>query len=236
MTPAALLAAVAVALGAVAQTTTGFGFSLLSAPFLIAAYQAPTGVQLNLMLSLVVNLAVLAREHRRVDFRAAGLLLAPAVAAAVPVGYAVRQSPAGPVTVIAGVICLAGVMALARGRELPSVTGRAGTMAVGAVSGGMNATAGIGGPPVVLFAVNAGWPPAMARPTMQLFFLGLNLVTIASLGRPDRFPLAVVAGFAVGVVAGALMVGRWPEAAVRRATLALAAAGSVLAIARGLTA
>jgi hypothetical protein len=88
----------------------------------------------------------------------------------------------------------------------------------------------------VLFAVNAGWPPAMARPTMQLFFLGLNLVTIASLGRPDRFPLAVVAGFAVGVVAGALMVGRWPEAAVRRATLALAAAGSVLAIARGLTA
>jgi hypothetical protein len=34
----ALLAVVAVALGAVAQFATGFGFSLVSGPFLIAAY------------------------------------------------------------------------------------------------------------------------------------------------------------------------------------------------------
>lgn len=231
----ALLAAVAVALGAVAQFATGFGFSLVSAPFLIAAYRAPTGVQLNLVLSVVVNLALLAREHRGIDFRAAGLLLLPAMAATVPVGLAVRHSHPGPLTVVAGVICLTGVLALASGRQFRRVSSRAGTVVVGALSGGMNATASISGPPVVLFALNAGWPPNRARPTMQVFFLGLNLITLAALGWPDRLPIGVVTAFAAGVVAGALLAGRLPEAVVRPATLALAAVGSVLAIVRGVT-
>ncbi len=236
MTVPALLAGVAVALGAVAQFATGFGFSLVCAPFLIAAYRAPTGVQLNMVLSVVINVALLAREHRGIDFRAAGLLLVPAMVATVPVGYVVRHSRPGPLTVVAGLICLTGVAALARGREFRSVTGRAGTVAVGAVSGGMNVTAGISGPPVVWFAVNAGWPSERARPTIQLFFLGLNLVTLATLGWPARLPLGIVAALAAGVVAGVLLAGRLPAAAVRPATLALAATGSVLAIARGLTA
>ncbi|MDQ3946780.1 MAG: sulfite exporter TauE/SafE family protein, partial [Actinomycetota bacterium] len=208
----ALLAAVAVALGAVAQSATGFGFSLVSAPFLIAAYRAPTGVRLNLVFSLVINLALLAREHRRVDLRAAGLLLVPATVVTVPVALAVRRSQPGPMTVMAGLMCLAGVAALARGRQFRGMSGLAGTAAAGAVSGGMNAAAGISGPPVVLFAINARWPLERARPTMQLFFFGLNAVTLASLGWPDRLPLGVVIGFAAGVVAGALLAGRLPEA------------------------
>ena len=231
----ALMATVAVALGAVVQFATGFGFSLVSAPFLIAAYRAPTGVQLNLVLSVVVNLALLAREHRGIDFRAAGSLLVPAMVATIPVGYAVRHSHPGPLTVLAGVICLAGVGALASGRQFRRVSSRAGTVVVGAVSGGMNATASISGPPVVLFAVNAGWPLNRARPTMQVFFLGLNMVTLAALGWPDRFPLGVVTAFAAGVLAGALLAGRLPETFVRPATLALAGVGSVLAIVRGVT-
>ncbi|MGH8972393.1 MAG: sulfite exporter TauE/SafE family protein [Acidimicrobiia bacterium] len=232
----ALLAAVAVAVGAVVQWATGFGFSLVCAPFLIAAYKAPTGVQLNLVLSVVVNLALLTREHRRIDYRAVGLLLVPAMVAAVPAAYVVRHARTGPLTVVAGLICLAGVVALARGRELRGLAGRSGTAVVGVVSGGMNAAAGISGPPVVLYAVNARWPVDRARPTLQLFFLGLNVVTLASLGVPDRLPLPIVAGFAAGVLGGAALAGRLPEAAVRPATLALAGAGSVLAVVRGLTA
>jgi hypothetical protein len=232
---AALLAAVAVALGAVTQTATGFGFSLVSAPFLIAAYRAPTGVQITVLLSLLVNLAVLGREHRRTDVRAAGLLILPAVAVAVPLGYLVRQSPPGPATVVAGLVCLAAVTALAAGQRFHGLDTPAGRLAVGAVSGGMNATAGMSGPPVALFAAHARWPLAMARPTMQLVFLSINLTTIVGLGWPDRLPLGVLAGFAAGISAGAVVVGRLPEAIVRPATLAVAGVGSVLAIARGLS-
>jgi uncharacterized membrane protein YfcA len=230
-----LLAAGAVAAGVVAQAVTGFGFSLVSAPFLIAAYRAPTGVQLNLLLSLAVNVAVLSREHRHADRRAAVLLLVPAVVAIVPAAYVARRLSAGPLTVAAGLVCLAAVAALATGGRLRRLTGRAGTAVVGLLSGVMNVVAGISGPPVVLFALNAQWPPERVRPTMQLFFVGLNALTLLSLGRPDRLPAVLLVGFAAGLAGGALLAGRPSGPAVRAATLAIAAAGSVLAVARGLT-
>jgi uncharacterized membrane protein YfcA len=231
----ALLAAVAVAFGVVVQWATGFGFSLVCAPFLIAAYKAPSGVRLTLVLSMIVNLALLAREHRGIDYRAVVLLLLPAMLVAVPVAYVVRHSRTGPLTVVAGLICLAGVVALARGRELRGLAGRSGTAVVGAVSGGMNAVAGMSGPAAVLYALNARWPVDRARPTLQLYFLGLNVVTLVSVGGPDRLPVPIVVGFVAGVLGGAALAGRLPEAAVRPATLALAGVGSIIAVARGLT-
>jgi uncharacterized membrane protein YfcA len=232
---AELLAAVAVAAGVAAQALTGFGFSLVSAPFLVAAYRAPTGVQLNLVLSMAVNLAVLAREHRRVDGRAAALLLAPALLAVIPAAYAARRVSSGSLTVTAGVVCLLAVAFLARGSGLRRGSGRAGTAAVGFVSGAMNVFAGMSGPPVVLFALGARWPVERARPTMQLFFFGLNAVTIVSLGWPDRFPAGLAVGFAVGVLGSAPLSGRPSHGSLRTAMLAIAALGSVLAIVRGLT-
>jgi uncharacterized membrane protein YfcA len=226
---------VAVAVGVAAQAVTGFGFSLVSAPFLVAAYRAPTGVQLNVLLSMAVNVAVLAREHRRVDYRAAGLLLAPAVVAIVPAAYAVHRLARGPLTVAAGLVCLAAVAALAAGVRLRRGSGRTGTAVAGLLSGAMNVVAGISGPPVVLFALNADWPPERLRPTMQLFFLGLNTLTLLSLGLPHRMPGGLVVGFAAGWLTAHLLGHRPSVDAVRRGTLLLAAAGSALAIGRGLT-
>jgi uncharacterized membrane protein YfcA len=230
------LAAVAVAAGVAAQALTGFGFSLVSAPFLVAAYRAPTGVQLNLVLSMAVNLAVLAREHRHVDGRAAALLLAPALLAVVPAAYVARRVSSGSLTVTAGVVCLLAVAFLARGNGLRRGGGRAGTASVGLLSGVMNVFAGMSGPPVVLFALGARWPVQRARPTLQLFFLGLNVVTVVSLGWPDRFPAVLAVGFALGVLGSTLLRGRPSQGSLRTATLAIAALGSALAIVRGLTA
>ncbi|MDQ1516146.1 MAG: uncharacterized protein QOE80_1976 [Actinomycetota bacterium] len=235
MSGAALLAALAVAVGVAAQSVTGFGFSLVCAPFLIAAYRAPTGVQLNLLLSLVVNLVVLGREHRHADPRAAGLLLAPALVAIVPAAYAVHRLSPGPLTVAAGVVCFAATAAMAAGARLPRLSGRLGAAVVGLLSGAMNTVAGISGPPVVLFALNARWPPERVRPTMQLFFLGLNALTLASLGPPPRLPPGLVIGFAAGWLAARRFGHRASLPAVQKGTLLLAAAGGAVALARGLT-
>ena len=53
-------------------------------------------MQLNLLLSAAVNVAVLVREHRHADARTAALLLAPAAVAILPAAYAVRRAPRGP--------------------------------------------------------------------------------------------------------------------------------------------
>ena len=232
----ATLAAVAVGLGAVSQSTTGFGFSLVCAPFLVAAYRAPAGVQLNLVLSVALNLVLLGQERRGVDGRAAALLLVPAGVATFAVGGLIRLTGgahSSALTIVAGGLCLAGVAAVASGRRSRHVTGRVGTAVVGAVSGGMNVTAGIGGPPVVLFSINAGWAPERARPTMQAFFFGINLLAIAALGLPHRLPLGLVAGLLAGLVVGRIAAGRVSAGRIYQATLAIATTGSLLAILRG---
>jgi len=235
VTGPALLAALAVAVGVAAQAITGFGFSLVCAPFLIAAYRAPTGVQLNLVLSLTVNVVVLAREHRHADPRAAALLLAPALVAIVPAAYAVHRLSPGPLTVAAGIACLAATVVLAAGTHLPRLTGRRGAAVVGLLSGAVNSIAGISGPPVVLFALNARWPPETVRPTIQLFFLGLNALTLASLGLPHHVPPGLLVGFAAGWLTARLLGHRPSTSVVQKGTLVLAAAGSAVAIARGLS-
>ena len=230
-----VVAAVAVCFGTIAQAVTGFGFSLLSAPFLIAVYGAPDGVQLNLLLSTVLNVLLLLGDRQHLDRGAAARLLAPAVVATIVVGALVRGSEDDRLTVAAGLLCLGGVVAVARGRTLRRITGSIGTIVVGAVSGALNVAAGIGGPPVVLFGTTAGWSPEVARPTLQAFFLGINVVGLATLGLPHDRPIGLAIGGLIGLVAGRVVMRRLDADQVRRAVLFTAAGGSLLAVLRGLT-
>lgn len=228
------LAAGAVAVGAVAQAATGFGFSLIAAAFLVAAHEVPLGVQLNLVLSMAVNVGVLARTVRHADLRIAARLSGPAVVTSVSLGALIRATPGGPWTLVAGVVCLVAVVLVARGLGPELLRARGAVPVVGAVSGAMNVAAGIAGPPVVLLAIGARWSAAASVATMQVFFIVLNVAALATLGLPGRLPAEVVAAAAVGLVAGLALAPRLPPAAVRRATLLLAATGSLLAIGRGL--
>lgn len=226
------VAAAAVGAGAVAQAVTGFGFSLVSAPFLVAAGAAPRGVEWNLVLSAGLNLVLLARGWRLVRWADVGRLLVPAVATTVGFGYVARHADRRALTVAAGTVCLLATLLAASGWRRRRRPGAAGAVTAGGISGAMNVVAGIGGPPVVVYGLTAGWPAEVARPTLQAFFLGINAVGIPSLGVtsvPPVLPLALV----VGIVAGMAVARRLSEPAVRSTVLVIAGAGSSLAILRG---
>ncbi len=229
-----VLAWVMVGLGAAVQAVTGFGFSLVSAPFLIAAYHAPLAIQINLLLSVILNVLLVIANHRSMRVGSAFALLVPAGIATVAIGLVVRNSEGTGWTIAAGVLCLAGTLVVWSGASFPRLQGPAATVVAGGLSGALNVTTGIGGPPIVLFAVNARWSPEASRATMQLFFLGINTIGLIVLGLPGRFPLPLVGFVVVGLAAGGALAGRLPADRVRTVSLALAAAGSVLAIARAL--
>ncbi|MDQ1374120.1 MAG: uncharacterized protein QOJ09_1458, partial [Actinomycetota bacterium] len=73
-----VLAGLAVAAGAVAQAVTGLGFSLVSAPLLIALAGPRDGVRLNLVLSVLVNVVLLVPQRTHVRRRDVVRLLVPA--------------------------------------------------------------------------------------------------------------------------------------------------------------
>ena len=60
---AAVLAAVLV--GTLAQSVSGIGFALVCGPLLVAALGAQDGVRLAVLLSLVLNVVLLARLDRK---------------------------------------------------------------------------------------------------------------------------------------------------------------------------
>jgi uncharacterized membrane protein YfcA len=188
------------------------------------------GVRLGVALSLTLNLVLLVRHRRAVDARSALLLLVPAVVATPVLARLLRSAPVRLAEALAGAAALLGAAALAAGLQWRAARGRAGAVAAGVLSAGSNVVAAIGGPPVALYAANAGWPAETTRATLQLYFLVLNTVALAALGTPDvELPVLATgaAALAAGLLAGAPLARRVPETAAQRTTLALAAAGGL---------
>jgi uncharacterized protein len=230
-----LAATAAVLLGALAQSVSGIGFSLVCGPFLVAALGPADGVRLGVALSLALNLVLLLRLRRDVDVAGTLLLLVPAVVATPVLARLLREAPVRLAEALAGAAALLGALALAGGLRLRAATGRGGAVAAGVLSAGSNVVAAIGGPPVALYAANAGWDARTTRATLQLYFLVLNVVALAALGLPEVAPAllaACAAALVVGLVAGAPLARRVPEVAARRSTLALAGAGGLAVLVR----
>ncbi len=230
-------ALVAVAAGATAQAVTGIGFSLVCAPLLTIVLGGGDGVRVANVLAIAVNLLVVGRERRAADLRQVFLLLVPATFAALLTAWLIRSADPHVLAVVAGGLVLVTVAVLASGREAQRLAGRVGAVLAGAVSGAMNVAGGVGGPAVAGYALNARWSPAQTRATLGAYFLGINIVSVASRGVPPLSAwffvggaLAVLAGFAAGV----MMARRLDENAVRSWTLALAGLGAAAAIVQGL--
>lgn len=229
------LTALAVLVGAVAQSVSGIGFVLVCGPLLVAALGPADGVRLAVVLSLVVNVAVLARTGRQARMQPALLLLVPALVATPVLAWALRPAPERLAAGLAGASAVLGAAALAAGLRWPAARGRAGAVAAGVVSAAMNVAAAIGGPAIALYARNADWPATAMRSTAQVYFLGLNVVALLSLG-PPHVPggllVGCLAALAAGLVLGARVARRVAEPASRRLILALAAAGGLAVLAR----
>lgn len=224
------LVALAVGLGALAQSVSGIGFTLVSGPLLVAALGPADGVRLAVVLSLLVNVVVLTRTARHADLRAALLLLVPAVLATPVLVRLLRSAPERAAEALAGAATVLGATALASGLRWHAAGGRSGAVAAGVVSAAMNVMAGVGGPAVALYAVAAGWPASALRSTGQVYFLVLNVVALAWLGLPAvsaGLATGCVMALAVGLAVGAVVAPRVPEHAARRVTLLLAGTGGL---------
>jgi uncharacterized membrane protein YfcA len=231
------LAALAVLVGAVAQSVSGIGFVLVCGPLLVAALGPEDGVRLAVVLSLVINVAVLVRTWRQADLRTALLLLVPAAVATPVAARLLRAAPERLAEALAGACAVVGATALAAGLRWRAAHGRIGAVAAGVVSAAMNVAAGIGGPAIALYAGNAGWPSAAMRSTAQIYFLGLNAVALASLGFPrvgSGLLIACLGALGAGLLLGVAVVRHVPERIARQLTLSLAAVGGLVVLVRSI--
>jgi len=227
----------AAACGAGAQAITGFGFSLLCAPVLVQVVGPAHAVRLVNVLAVGINVLLLSSERRGADLRQAGGLLLPALVIAPATAWVVHRTGSRTLSICIGLLIVTCAVLLASGKRVRRLRGRRGLLAAGALSSAMNTASGVGGPAVAMYAVNAEWPIEMARPTMQVFFLGLNVVSFVALGAifPSPGVLALLAGAIIaGFTVGRLLRTQLPRSAAARVVLALAVVGGLAAVARGI--
>ena len=67
-----------------------------------------------------------------------------------------------------------------------------GAVGTGITSAALNVIGGVGGPPVGLYAANAGWDPPESRASLQAFFLVQGIATVAVVGLTWPDPWMVV--------------------------------------------
>ncbi|MBA3652735.1 MAG: TSUP family transporter [Actinobacteria bacterium] len=226
-----IAAAIAVAAGAVAQAISGLGFALVAGPLLIATLGRAEGVRLTVLLGTALNVMLLVGDHRRANWRIAALLLVPAALATPLFKTAFSHVEGRSLAVAAGVLTIVSAAVLASGARSRHAAGRVGAAVTGVISSAMTVLAGIGGPPIAMFAVNAEWPAETIRPTLQVYFLGLNIVALAVLGLPE-LTLAPWLGLVGGWILGIVVSRRLPPGVARPAILAIAVIGGVIAVLR----
>ena len=226
-----------VLLGAAVQWLTGMGFALVAVPALVLLLGTGDGVALANCAAGVICLVGLTSGWDRVRLKAMVPLIL-AAACTVPLGtWVSNHLPERVLLASMGVLVVIVVLLLMRGARVHSLSGLRGALGAGAAGGFMNAAAGLGGTPVSLYAVNAGWTIREFVPNGLFFGLIVNIFSVAT----NRLPhlaqaqwIAAATGLTIGALIGRALSGRIPDRHARRLVLLLALTGGISALIKGL--
>ena len=231
-----ILLAGAMLLGACVQWLTGMGFALVAVPALVLLLGPSDGVALANCASGVICLIGLVEGWRSVRVAAMVPLCAAAVCT-VPAGTWLTRHLAEPVllTVMGALVALA-VLLVMCGARIRALRGTKGAVAAGALGGMMNSAAGVGGPPMSLYAVNAGWLVQEFVPNAFFYGVVVNIFSVAAHGAPQlataQWGWSALA-LTVGMLVGRGLTGRLSEQRARWLVLGLAMAGGLTTLAKG---
>ncbi|MGW1881521.1 TSUP family transporter [Streptomyces sp. NPDC001970] len=223
--------------GASVQRLAGIGFALVAVPALVLLLGPAEGVVLANCAAGAISAVGLVGSWREVRL-AAMLPLVAAAACTVPAGaWVAGRLPEPELLAGMGVLVSAAVLLAMGGARVAALRGTKGALAAGAASGFMNSSAGVGGPAVSLYAVNAGWTVAEFVPNAQFYGVVVNAFSVAAKGLPQLTAptwVLVATGIAAGAVIGKVLAERVPEGRARLMLFLLALAGGLTTLCKGL--
>lgn len=203
-------AVLAVLAGGLVRGYAGFGASMFWVASLSLVYAPVSVVPTVLALEVVASLGLLPAVYSRVEWRSMSWMLA-ATLVTMPLGVALLAVlPDRPMRIVVAMAILIGTLAMAGGTDLARSGGRRATLAAGAVSGVVNGSTGLGGPPAVLLYFSPGKEVAVGRATLIAYFLATDssgFAYMAVYGLVDR-PVLVHAAVFVPLALVGIFVGQ----------------------------
>lgn len=221
--------------------TTGFGFSLVFTPFMILIMEPKAVIPVNLILASLSNIMVVASSFRSINFRR---LLPMTVTSllGVPLGVFIIAVISATILkiLIGGITVFFAILLIFRLTPHFANERRASCIA-GLVSGILNASTSLGGPPIVLFMHNQSWQKEEIHPSLSAFFLintGASLIGLSISGMVTPDILLTAASFTPVLVIG-VYLGMWAfkhvnESFFRILSVVVVVSTGILAVLSGL--
>ncbi len=219
------------------QTTTGFGFAIITAPLLALVLDVKETVMLVMVTGLMVKLLLLRVIRDEGSFADVLPLITAGVMGAIPGAYLLAVISSDGLKLFIGVVLLAATVAMWKNCTISIGNPRYAEAVVGAVSGFLTTTTSVNGPPIILYYLNAKVDANKAafRANLTRYFLLMSAssILISYLAGNLRFGdlwghvlLAVPALYA-GFHVGEKMFHRINAKTFRTVTLAMVFASSL---------
>lgn len=236
----AALGAAAVFLAGLTYGLTGFGFALVATPILVVLISPRVAVPAVLLMSMANGLLLLIASWRDIQPRRilplalAGMLATPAGA------YFLAHGSAAALKSFIGFVITLFALAFLLGFQRPIGEEGPASIPIGLVSGFLNGSTGMSGPPVILFFTNQGVEQRAFRANLVAYFMALNLVTLPLYALHDlvtrevgMYALAALPALALGTWAGVRLAGRVNPRLFRSITLLLVLMAGISSILSG---
>ncbi len=226
--------------GGFVQGLTGFGFGLVAAPFFVAILSPHMAVPMIIIHLFIINLIVLVESYKWIRPGRMWLLITASVIGTPFGAYLLTILSPGILKIAIGLlICIFGVLFLS-GIQRTIKNEKLGAVSVGFISGLLNSSVSIGGPPVVLFLSNQGMEKKVFRANIVTCFLLVNIASMINYHLNGLMTLEIfqnalltLPGMFVGVFLGIFSSKRVNEDNFRKIILYLIIAGGISAIVSG---
>ncbi|MGV8146630.1 MAG: sulfite exporter TauE/SafE family protein [Alkaliphilus sp.] len=190
------------------QGMTSFGFSLLSLPILSMIVDIKTIVPMLVIFSLIMNSIILYKIRKHMKLKDIYLLIIVA-ALTTPLGAKLLINMDKEILqILVGILVTLSAILMHYGYKISIKNEQLAHIPVGFMSGLLNGSVSLSGPPVILFLTNQGVEKQVFRATLTAFFWLLNIVTIFTFYFNDLITREVLKTTAIAVpalIAGVLL-------------------------------
>ncbi|KOP71665.1 sulfite exporter TauE/SafE family protein [Cytobacillus solani] len=171
-----LLFVVIILTASILQTSTGFGFSILATPFLLLLFEPTEAIQMNLLLSLVISIALIRKVRKDIDF---GIVKRFVIGSGIglPIGIIIFMLiDINKLKLVISLIILALTILLILKFRMKQ--GKKRDLAVGGLSGALTTSIGMPGPPLLLYFSGTDTQKEKLRGTTLAFYMFIYLISL----------------------------------------------------------
>lgn len=222
------------------QTTTGFGYAIVTAPLLALVLGAKETVMIVMVTGLFIKLFLLPEIKNEGSIREILPLITASVLGAIPGAYVMAVISSDGLKCFIGIVLLIAVVIMRQDCTIRFRHQRFVETMVGAVSGFLATTTSINGPPVVLYYLNcnAAENKTVFRANLTRYFLLINIASIIisyiagtlKIGETGPYILLSIPALYIGFYLGQKFFNRIQAEVLRKISLLMVFVSSMIII------